>query len=126
MTTLLERAPERTAHVPERTAPVPGQQSPAVPAPASAPVTRLVLTGALTSADADWLAPRLDALAATTASTVEVDLSGVETVDAAVARLLLRTSWRLGDPGRTLQLVHPRRQVHRVLRFVGAGHLVLR
>ena len=50
----------------------------------------------------------------------------MEALDAAVARLLLRTSWRLGDPARALLLVHPQRQVHRVLRCYCAGGLVVR
>ena len=47
-------------------------------------------------------------------------------MDGAVARLLLRTSWRLGDPARVLHLLHPTPVVRRVLRFYGAGGLVVR
>ena len=127
MTTLLAPAPEQRTDVPRQAGPVP------VPAPDTAaamtrPPTagRLALTGTLTKADTGWLEPRLAELAATGAATIEVDLSAVQAIDGAVARLLLRTSWRLGDPARALLLLHPSRLVHRVLRFYGAAGLVVR
>ena len=128
MTTLLTRAPERTEPVPEQlapdrpAAPVPARTTP----PAPPAVRRLVLSGALSKTDTAWLEPNLENLVATGARTLEVDLSRVQSIDATVARLLLRTSWRLGDPERNLVLLHPRRQVRRVLRFYAAGHLVVR
>ena len=139
MTTLLTRTP--SADVPQQVAPTaaaaPPAPPPAAPAPAApvrartaapAPPTvrRLVLTGTLSKADTAELGTTLEELVATGARTVEVDLSQVDAIDAAVARLLLRTSWHLGDPSRSLVLLHPQRQVRRVLRFYGAGGLVVR
>jgi anti-anti-sigma regulatory factor len=88
--------------------------------------SRLELSGALTRADAPWLEPELERLAHGSAAVVEVELSDVPSMDAHVARLLLRTSWHLGDPARRLLLVHPQPLVHRVLRYYGAGDLVVR
>ena len=130
MTTLLTRPPDQTTTL----APQPGppEAAPAVPtgaptpAPARPPAHRLALTGALSRSDAAWLAERLEELVGSGARTVEVDLSQVPAIDAAVARLLLRTSWHLGDPHRALLLLHPQPQVRRVLRFYGAGGLVVR
>ena len=152
MTTVLNRppatepAPAGTATLaPETVAPQP--RAPETPAPQTpAPVTpapdhsvahrpadravsgtsRLELSGALTRADAPWLEPELERLAHGSAAVVEVELSDVPSMDAHVARLLLRTSWHLGDPARRLLLVHPQPLVHRVLRFYGAGDLVVR
>jgi len=93
-------------------------------APALPALRRLDLTGALTRSDVADLEPRLEELVASGARTVEIDLSGVQAMDGAVARLLLRTSWHLGDSSRALVLLHPRPQVRRVLRFYGAGDLV--
>ena len=132
MTTLLTAAPERTTTVPPQAAPVEPTRAapPATPPVAAAPprpaVRRLVLTDALTRADVAELEPRLDELVHSGARTVEVDLSRVRSIDAAVARLLLRTSWHLGDPERALLLLHPQPQVRRVLRFYGAAGLVVR
>jgi len=126
MTTLLAPAPEQRTDLPRQAGPVP------VPAPRTAAATpppaarRLALAGTLTKDDTVWLEPRLAELAATGAATIEVDLSAVRGMDGAVARLLLRTSWRLGDPARALLLLHPSRQAHRVLRFYGAAGLVVR
>jgi ABC-type transporter Mla MlaB component len=125
MTTLLAPAPEQRTDVPGQAVPVPAPDvAPATRRPPTA--RRLALTGRLTKDDTGWLEPQLAELVTSGAATVEVDLSAVEALDGAVARLLLRTSWRLGDPARTLLLVHPQRQVHRVLRFYGAGGLVVR
>ena len=129
MTTLLTRAPDRTATVPEESTRAPSTASPPVPAVTPAPRAsepRLALTGSLTRSASTDLEARLDRLAASEAHTVEVDLSRVERLDVDTARLLLRASWRRGDPGRRLLLMHPRPHVRRVLRFVGAGHLVVR
>lgn len=137
MTTLLANAPETTTLPQQAGAPAAAPPAAAPPAAAAAstasPVRpplpaarRLVLSGALSRADAAELEARLADLVRGGARTVEVDLSRVPTMDAAVARLLLRTSWRLGDPARALLLLHPTPQVRRVLRFSGAGHLVVR
>ena len=140
MTTLLTSAPEQSVDVPQqaagvepaRTAPGAVPPSPAPPAralarpPAPPLVRRLALSGGLSRADVAGLEPQLHELVRSGARTVEVDLSRVPSMDAAVARLLLRTSWRLGDPERALVLLHPTSQVRRVLRFVGAGGLVVR
>lgn len=127
MTTLLTRAPDQATTPPQQFAPT--TAAPPVPTRTSAPappaVRRLDLTGALSRSDVSALEPRLEELVASGARTVEVDLSEVESMDGAVARLLLRTSWHLGDPGRGLLLLHPRPQVRRVLRFSGAGSLVV-
>lgn len=122
MTTLLTRGPDRTATPPTREAPVvaPGKDAGAAPHA----VPRLALAGALNRSGTFELEERLAVLATTDARVVEVDLSQVTSMDTAVARLLLRTSWRLGDPARRLLLLHPSQQVLRVLRFVGARHLV--
>ena len=127
MTTLLAPAPEQRTDLPRQAGPAP-VSAPATAAATTPPPTarRLALSGTLTKADTDWLEPRLAQLAATGAATVEVDLSGVQAMDGAIARLLLRASWRLGDPARALLLLHPSRQVHRVLRFYGAAGLVVR
>jgi len=133
MTTLLTRAPESPTPLPDEQ-PAPPAAAPSALASTAAPVRspaapsarRLVLRGGLSRADSSWLEPQLDALVASGARTLEVDLSGVTAVDGAVARLLLRTSWHLGDPARSLHLLHPRRVVHRALRFYGAGGLVVR
>ena len=150
MTTLLTRppatepAPAGTATLaPETLAPeAPQTPAPVTPAPltpapdgsvahrpadrAVSGTSRLELSGALTRADAPWLEPELERLAHGSAAVVEVDLSDVPSMDAHVARLLLRTSWHLGDPARRLLLVHPQPLVHRVLRYYGAGDLVVR
>ena len=133
MTTLLTRAPDAATPLVEEQ-PAPPAAAPTALASTTAPVSpptppsarRLVLRGGLSRADSSWLEPQLEALAATGARTVEVDLSGVTAMDGAVARLLLRTSWHLGDPARSLHLLHPPRVVHRALRFYGAGGLVVR
>jgi anti-anti-sigma regulatory factor len=143
MPTLLARTPDLQEAPPLQA--LPAARSEPAPAPVRAPAAapapaqraglaprgtvaepRLVLSGELTAADRSWLAPELQRLAASGAETVAVDLSDVPLLDAAVARLLLRTSWHLGDPSRRLLLVHVTPQVHRVLRFYGAGHLVVR
>jgi len=126
LTTLLTRTEDRTATVPVQPTPAPAPPPPAAAPPTRPAVSRLVLTGELSQAEAAGLSSQLDALVRTGAPTVEVDLSGVQRMDVAVARQLLRASWHLGDPGRSLLLLHPRPQVHRVLRFVGAGTLVVR
>lgn len=128
MTTLLTRAPEHTATPPEqRPAPATASTAPARRATPAPPAVRsLPLSGELSKADVSRLEPELEQLVATGARTVEVDLSRVSHMDAAVARLLLRTSWRLGDPARALLLRHPRPQVRRVLRWYGAAGLVAR
>jgi len=137
MTTLLTRTPDRATTLPQQQ-PAPPAADPTAPARAAAPVTppvappappavrQLVLSGALARADSSWLEPQLEELVATGARTVEVDLSGVEAMDGSIARLLLRTSWHLGDPARALLLLHPQPVVRRVLRFYGAGGLVVR
>jgi anti-anti-sigma regulatory factor len=129
MTTLLTRAPDQATTLPEQSAPSPPTTTAPAGSRSSAPARpaapRLVLTGALSRSDISELEPRLEELVETGARTVEVDLSCVQSMDGAVARLLLRTSWHLGDPGRALLLLHPRPQVRRVLRFYGAGHLVV-
>ena len=126
MTTLLTPVQEPTATVPEQTAPLP--DVPSRPAPPAGPAVepRLALTGSLRTADVAQLVPQLARIAATSTPVVEVDLSRVERLDLDAARLLLRASWRLGEPGRRMVLLHPRPQVLRVLRFVGAAHLVVR
>lgn len=127
MTTLLSPPADQLTEVPQ----VPTQAvAPVGPRP-SPPARRrprasIALTGTVSASDVHWLEPTLEELVASGASTVEVDLSGVEAVHASVARLLLRTSWHLGDPSRALLLLHPQRQVRRVLRFYGAGGLVVR
>jgi anti-anti-sigma regulatory factor len=132
MTTLLTRAPDaatplrRAARTSRGCADRAGEHDGAGAPPTPPSARRLVLRGGLSRADSSWLEPQLDALVATGARTVEVDLSGVTAMDGAVARLLLRTSWHLGDPARRLHLLHPPRVVHRVLRFYGAGGLVVR
>jgi anti-anti-sigma regulatory factor len=136
MTTLLTRAPDQPT-LPEPAPPVAGGAATsgavtparsAAPARAVAPpaVRQLVLTGTLSLSDTSWLEPQLDELRGTGARTLELDLSQVSSMHTAVARLLLRTSWRLGDPQRRLVLLHPRPPVLRVLRFVGARGLVER
>jgi len=124
MTTLLTRDPARTEPAPAQRTPVGEPSRSTSTAPAVAP--RLALSGALTRSGTGELEQRLEQLVATGAGAVEVDLSGVTSMDTAIARLLLRTSWRLGDPGRRLLLLHPSGPVLRVLRFVGARHLVVR
>lgn len=130
MTTLLTRAPQSRAPLHEEPpAPAPTavtRTAAPVSPPAPPAARRLVLSGGLSRADGSWLEPQLEALVATGARTVEVDLSGVTAMDGHVARLLLQTSWHLGDPARSLHLLHPRRVVHRALRFYGAGGLVVR
>ncbi len=138
MTTLLTRTPHDLTELAPQPAPAGRSVAEPVPAPAPAPAPaeagaavapasrRLVLSGTLSRADLPWLSQELDLLVATDALTVEVDLSEVSAMDAHVARQLLRTSWHLGDPRRRLLLLHPRSVVRRVLRFYGAGGLVVR
>ena len=132
MSTLSTSAPEPAVDVPQQAAGVePASTAPPPAARPTAPpvrplVRRLALSGDLDRADVAELEPQLHELVRSGARTVELDLSRVRSMDAAVARLLLRTSWRLGDPERALVLLSPQRQVRRVLRFVGAGPLVVR
>jgi len=132
MTTLLTRTPEQATTLPHQPAPPtagpvpPARVAPRIAAPAPPDARCLVLSGALSCDDGPWLEPQLEELVATGARTVEVDLSDVTAMDGSVARLLLRASWRLGDPARALHLLHPQPVVHRVLRFYGAGGLVVR
>jgi anti-anti-sigma regulatory factor len=128
VTTLLSPPADQLTELPRQ---APPQALAEVVTRPAAPATRtrpsaLALTGTLSASDVHWLEPKLEELVATGARTVEVDLSGVQAMHASVARLLLRTSWHLGDPSRALLLLHPQRQVRRVLRFYGAGGLVVR
>jgi anti-anti-sigma regulatory factor len=130
MTTVLPRPTDATEALPQQS--VPDAERPAAPVraqarpPAPPAVHSLVLTGTLSRADTPWLEEQLDDARATGARTIEVDVSQVPAMHTAVARLLLRTAWRLGDPQRRLVLLHPRPAVLRVLRFCGAAHLVQR
>jgi anti-anti-sigma factor len=124
MTTLLTRDPDRTATAPTSPTVVVAPSADTGAAPHAVPP--LAPVGDLARSSTSRLEQRLVELAATGADDVEVDLSQVTSMDTAVARMLLRRSWRLGDPGRRLLLLHPSPQVRRVLRFVGAGHLLVR
>ncbi len=132
MTTVLTQAPEQAVDVPQQAAGVEPARTtpPAAVRPAVAPppplARRIALSGDLARAAVAELEPQLHELVHSGARTVEVDLTRVGSMDAAVARLLLRTSWRLGDPDQALVLLEPPAQVRRVLRFVGAGGLVVR
>ena len=106
---------------------VAGEPAPTLPPrPPSAVTARLALQGALTAADCPWLAREFEDLVASGARNVEIDLSAVEYADAAIARLLVRTEWRLGDVTRRLLLLHPQPQVRRVLKWYGGRHLLRR
>ena len=87
-------------------------------------MARLALRGELSLADGARLLVQLQDLAGSGARTLHVDMSAVTQVDAAVARLLLRFSWRVHEGGQRLLVVHAPRQVRRMLRWIGADELL--
>jgi len=122
-----EEAGLQVARTDETPAVVPGEPAPTLlPRPPSAGTARLALRGELSATDRSWLASELEDLVASGARTVEIDLSALGYADMAVARLLVRTEWRLGDVSRKLLLIHPQPQVRRVLQWCGGRHLLVR
>ena len=112
----------RTAHSPD--------VGPAGPAPRRTPshngVSRLLLRGDLTAPQGPQLAGQLQELASGGATTLQVDMSYVTHVDAAIARLILRHAWRLEKDQRSLLLIHAAPKVRRVLGWYGADYLIVR
>ena len=103
---------------------------PAGPAPRRPPshdgVSRLLLCGDLTAPQGPQLAWQLEEFASIRATTLQVDMSSVTHVDAAIARLILRHAWRLEKDQRSLLLIHAAPKVRRVLAWSGAGYLIIR
>ena len=103
---------------------------PAAPAPRRPPsydgVSRLLLRGELTAPQGPQLARQLEELASGQATTLQVDMSSVTHMDAAIARLILRHAWRLEKDQRSLLLIHAAPKVRRVLAWYGAKYLMSR
>ena len=103
---------------------------PAGPAPRHPPshdgVSRLLLRGDLTAPQGPQLAFQLEEFASGQDTDLQVDLSSVTHVDAAIARLILRHAWRLEKDQRSLFLVHAAPKVRRTLGWYGAGYLIVR
>ena len=103
---------------------------PAGPAPRRPPshdgVSRLLLRGDLTAPQGPQLACQLEEFTSGRGTTLQVDMSSVTHVDAAIARLILRHAWRLEKDQRSLLLVHAAPKVRRVLGWYGAGYLIVR
>ena len=103
---------------------------PAGPAPRRPPshdgVSRLLLRGDLRAPQGPQLAGQLQEFVSGQTTTLQVDLSSVLHVDAAVARLILRHAWRLEKDQRSLLLIHAAPKVRRVLAWSGAGYLIVR
>ena len=103
---------------------------PAGPAPRRPPshdgVSRLLLRGDLTAPRGPQLAWQLQEFASGRDTTLQVYMSSVTHVDAAIARLILRHAWRLEKDQRSLLLVHAAPKVRRALGWYGAGYLIVR
>ena len=103
---------------------------PAGPAPGRPPshdgVSRLLLRGDLTAPQGPQLASQLEDFASGRATTLQVDMSSVTHMDAAIARLILRHAWRLEKDRRSLLLTNAAPKVRRVLGWYGASYLVVR
>lgn len=87
---------------------------------------KLALRGSLSLSDRSRLASELEDLVASGARTVHLDLSAVTHVDDHIARLFLSTSWRLEKDNRMLMLVGVQPKVRRMIKWHGAGHLIVR
>ena len=103
---------------------------PAGPAPRRPPshdgVSRLLLRGDLTAPQGPQLVCQLEEFASGRATTLQVDMSSVTHVDAAIARLILRQAWRLEKDQRSLLLTNAAPKVRSVLGWYGAGYLIVR
>ena len=103
---------------------------PVGPAPRRPPshdgVSRLLLRGDLTAPQGPQLAWQLEEFASGRATTLQVDMSSVTHMDAAIARLILRHAWRLEKDQRSLLLTNAAPKVRRVLGWYGAGYLIVR
>ena len=101
---------------------------PVGPAPRRPPshdgVSRLLLRGDLTAPQGPQLAWQLEEFASGRATTLQVDMSSVTHMDAAIARLILRHAWRLEKDQRSLLLTNAAPKVRRVLGWYGAGYLI--
>lgn len=60
-----------------------------------------------------------EALTGTDATTIEVDLSGVEFMDSAGLRVLVAARKQAEDAGRTLRLRSPHERVRRIIEITG-------
>ena len=122
-------SPQVTSLPQPRTAQAP-DVGPAGPAPRRPPshdgVSRLLLRGDLTAPQGPQLACQLEEFASGRGTTLQVDMSSVTHVDAAIARLILRHAWRLEKDQRSLFLVHAAPKVRRTLGWYGAGYLIVR
>ena len=122
-------APQVTNLPEPRTAQAPDVDT-AGPAPRRPPshdgVSRLLLRGDLTAPQGPQLAEQLEEFASGRDTTLQVDMSSVTHVDAAIARLILRHAWRLEKDQRSLLLVHAGPKVRRALGWYGAGYLIVR
>ena len=122
-------APQVTNLPEPRTAQAPDVDT-AGPAPRRPPshdgVSRLLLRGDLTAPQGPQLAEQLEEFASGRDTTLQVDMSSVTHVDAAIARLLLRHAWRLERDQRSLLLFHAAPKVRRALGWYGARYLIVR
>lgn len=79
----------------------------------------LALTGELSLADASALERRLDEVLATNASTIVVDLSGVEFIDSTGLSVLVRAQQQATERGMELGVANPNPQAARLLSLTG-------
>ena len=112
----------RTAQAPDVGPAGPASRRP----PSHDGVSRLLLRGDLTAPPGPQLAFQLEEFASGQDTDLQVDLSSVTHVDAAIARLILRHAWRLEKDQRSLFLVHAAPKVRRTLGWYGAGYLIVR
>lgn len=108
-----------------RTASVPaGSTAPSSSSVVDDGTALLALRGDLRRSDGPRIARLLDEHVASGARIVYVDMAAVGYVDAAIARLLLITAWRLEKDRRRLLVVRADRRVRRMLQWAGADYLM--
>jgi anti-sigma B factor antagonist len=79
----------------------------------------LVLTGELSLAEASALERRLDLVLSTSATTILVDLAGVEFIDSTGLSVLVRAQQHASERGVELRVANPNAQASRLLSLTG-------
>lgn len=86
----------------------------------------MTLTGHLDIGTSGTLSDAVDAFAATTFTSVVVDLADVEVLDCAGLGALVAAGQRVAAAGGTLTVVHPRPEARKLIALSGCMHLLRR